>query len=47
MVYGTVLASFVTERFGVDRVVELESPEIDTRLAHLRELTRWPLGQDV
>jgi sugar/nucleoside kinase (ribokinase family) len=42
MGYGTVLASFVTEQFSVDRLVDLSDEDIDGRLLELRELTRWP-----
>lgn len=42
MVHGTVLASFVTEQFSVDRLVDLRQEDITARLEELRDLTRWP-----
>jgi sugar/nucleoside kinase (ribokinase family) len=40
MAYGTALASFNVEEFGVDRVVRLTSEEIADRVAELRRMTR-------
>lgn len=42
MIQGTVMASFVTEQFGVDRIVDLSAGEIAARRAQLAELVRWP-----
>jgi len=42
MVYGTVLASFVTEQFSVDRLLSATEGEIRERVEELAELTRWP-----
>ncbi len=41
MVYGTVLASFVTEQFSVDHLVGLKTEDIEARREELRDLTRW------
>jgi sugar/nucleoside kinase (ribokinase family) len=39
MAYGTALASFNVEEFGVERVVRLTSEEIADRVADLRRMT--------
>jgi sugar/nucleoside kinase (ribokinase family) len=39
MAYGTALASFNVEEFGVERVVRLTSEEIGDRVAELRRMT--------
>ena len=39
MGYGTVLASFNVEKFGCERVSELERDEVEARLAELRNMT--------
>ena len=41
MIYGSVLASFCVERFGLDRLRELTRAEIDERFAHFRRLTAF------
>jgi sugar/nucleoside kinase (ribokinase family) len=41
MAYGTALASFNVEAFGVERVVALTSEEIADRVADLRRMTRF------
>ena len=41
MAYGTVMASFNVERFGTERVVELEGDEIESRLEALRAMTAF------
>jgi sugar/nucleoside kinase (ribokinase family) len=41
MAYGTALASFNVEAFGVERVVRLRSEEIAERVAELRRLTHF------
>jgi sugar/nucleoside kinase (ribokinase family) len=40
MAYGTALASFNVEEFGVERVVRLTSEQIADRVADLRRMTR-------
>lgn len=42
MVHGTVLASYTTERFGIDRLAELRESDISERSDVLRMLTAWP-----
>jgi sugar/nucleoside kinase (ribokinase family) len=42
MVHGTVLASFVTEEFSVDRLLGLTPQDITGRLEELRDLAQWP-----
>jgi sugar/nucleoside kinase (ribokinase family) len=41
MAYGTALASFNVEDFGVERVVRLTSEEIADRVADLRQMTHF------
>jgi sugar/nucleoside kinase (ribokinase family) len=41
MAYGTALASFNVEEFGVDRVARLTSEEISERVAELQRITRF------
>jgi sugar/nucleoside kinase (ribokinase family) len=41
MAYGTALASFNVEDFGVERVVRLTSEEIADRVADLRRMTHF------
>ena len=41
MAYGTALASFNVEEFGVDRVARLTSDEISERVAELRRVTHF------
>jgi sugar/nucleoside kinase (ribokinase family) len=41
MAYGTALASFNVEEFGVERVVRLTSEEIAERVADLRRMTHF------
>lgn len=41
MAYGTALASFNVEAFGVERVVKLTSEEIADRVADLRRMTHF------
>jgi sugar/nucleoside kinase (ribokinase family) len=41
MAYGTALASFNVEEFGVERVARLTSEEISERVADLQRITRF------
>ncbi len=41
LVYGTVIASFLVERFSVDRLKDLSQDEIDQRYQRLAEITRF------
>ncbi len=41
VIYGSVLASFCVERFGVERFRALELPEIEQRFEEFRALTRF------
>ena len=41
MAYGTALASFNVEEFGVERVLKLTSEEIADRVAELRRMTHF------
>lgn len=43
MVYATVVAGFVTESFGPDRLFELREQEIAERVEQLRRICAWPL----
>jgi hypothetical protein len=41
MAYGTALASFNVEEFGVERVARLTSEEISDRVAELHRVTQF------
>jgi sugar/nucleoside kinase (ribokinase family) len=41
MIYGSVLASFCVERFGLDRLRDLTRRDIDARFEEFRRLTRF------
>jgi sugar/nucleoside kinase (ribokinase family) len=41
MIYGSAVASFCVERFGLDRFRELDLAQIEARFAAFRELTRF------
>ena len=41
MAYGTAMASFNVEEFGVERMVRLTSEEIPDRVAELRQMTQF------
>jgi len=41
MVYGSVVASFCCEGFGLTRLTKLKRPEIDRRVAELEKLVRF------
>jgi len=41
VVFGSALASFCVERFGLDRMRDLTRPEIDTRYTQFRSLTHF------
>jgi hypothetical protein len=41
MAYGTALASFNVEEFGVERMIRLTSDEIADRVADLRRMTHF------
>lgn len=43
MVHGTVLASYTTQEFGLDRLTSLNDSAIAERVGVLRTLTAWPL----
>lgn len=43
MAYGSVLASFNVEEFGIERVASLTEDEIESRLHAFRELTHFDL----
>jgi sugar/nucleoside kinase (ribokinase family) len=45
MAYGTALASFNVEEFGTERVTRLTAPEIQERVAELREITYFEHAQ--
>jgi sugar/nucleoside kinase (ribokinase family) len=45
MVYATVTASFATEHFGADRLVEATDEAIERRVSALHRLTQWPQPQ--
>jgi hypothetical protein len=39
MFYGSVMGSFAVERFGTERLQQLEASEIEARFALFRELS--------
>jgi len=41
MIYGSVMASFNVERFGTERVDELDYPEINQRFADFKRMTHF------
>jgi hypothetical protein len=43
MVYGSVLASFAVERFGVERLAKVKSKEIVARARLFAKLTSFKL----
>ena len=40
-VYGSVMASFAVERFGLERILKLSQSEIDDRFEQFRMLTHF------
>ena len=47
MAYGTALASFNVEEFGVERVARLTLGEIAERVSHLQRLTQFSIADEV
>jgi sugar/nucleoside kinase (ribokinase family) len=47
MAYGTALASFNVEEFGVERVARLTSEEIAERVSHLQRVTRFSIADEL
>jgi len=41
MIYGSVMASFNVEKFGTERVDELDYPEINQRFADFKRMTHF------
>ena len=41
VIYGSVLASYNVESFSLRRLVKLKKSDIETRVRHFRELTRF------
>ena len=41
MIYGSALGSFAVERFGLERLVDLQQPELQQRVRQFRELTAF------
>jgi len=41
IIYGSIMASFVVEDFGVNRLLELTMPEIRARYDHFRRITKF------
>jgi sugar/nucleoside kinase (ribokinase family) len=41
MIYGSVMASFNVERFGTERVDELDYPEINQRFTEFKQMTHF------
>ncbi len=40
MVYGSIVASFGVEEFSLERLVQLDRPQIDTRVSEFKEMCR-------
>jgi hypothetical protein len=40
-VYGSILASFTIEKFGIDRLKSLSSDEIESRFAEFQKLVTF------
>ncbi|MCH2464647.1 MAG: PfkB family carbohydrate kinase [Gemmatimonadetes bacterium] len=47
MVYGSVLGSFAVEQFSIDGLKDLGEPEILERVAKLRAMTRFEVGEEI
>ena len=47
MIYGSAMGSFAVERFGVDRLVDLTTEEIQERVRMFREFTAFEDGVEV
>jgi sugar/nucleoside kinase (ribokinase family) len=47
MAFGTALASFNVEEFGVERVARLTSDEIAERVSHLQRLTQFSIADEM
>jgi sugar/nucleoside kinase (ribokinase family) len=47
MAYGTALASFNVEEFGVERVARLTSEEITERVSHLQKITQFAAADEL
>ncbi|OGF97904.1 MAG: sugar kinase [Candidatus Glassbacteria bacterium RBG_16_58_8] len=43
VIYGSTLASFTVEEFGVDKLIELATDDIEARVRNFRELTHFDL----
>jgi len=43
VIYGSTLASFTVEEFGVDKLLELATDDIEARVRNFRELTHFDL----
>jgi sugar/nucleoside kinase (ribokinase family) len=47
MAYGTALASFNVEEFGVERVARLNTDEIAERVSHLQRITQFSAADEM
>jgi sugar/nucleoside kinase (ribokinase family) len=43
VIYGSNLASFCVEKFGTERMVELQKEEVNKRLKQFRALTQFEI----
>ncbi len=43
IIYGAALASFCVERFGTERLVDLQAPEVRKRLRQFQQLTQFDI----
>jgi hypothetical protein len=41
MIYGSALGSFAVERFGLERLIDLQPEELHERVRQFRELTAF------
>lgn len=46
VIYGSTLASFCVEKFGTDRLRELEQKEIKNRIGQFVALSKFEIGGD-
>jgi hypothetical protein len=44
IIYGSNLASFCVEKFGTERMLELEKEEVVERLKQFKSLTQYEIG---
>ena len=43
IIYGSNLASFCVEKFGTERMIDLEQQEVQSRLKQFKSLTQFDI----